>query len=90
MLRSELRRAQPGCQPASPDLHWGGKEKLLYSRSLRILEIGPGGGRRKYERFRPESEMRENTDDEVKCKAEGGRETRVCEYSQRELVVEPG
>lgn len=38
------------------------------------MEIGPGGGRKKDESFKPESKMGENTDDEVKCKAEAGRD----------------
>lgn len=38
------------------------------------MESDPGDGRRKDESFRPESEMGENTGNEVKCKAEAGRD----------------
>lgn len=38
------------------------------------METDPGGGRRKDESFKPESEMGENTGYEVKCKVEAGRD----------------
>lgn len=44
------------------ELSWGhyrvkGKGKLLGRRSPRMVESGPGGGRRKAERFKPAAEM---------------------------------
>lgn len=54
------RGPQPGFQPASPGWHQGGEGKLLGARSLRAVGIGPGGGRRKGERFKPTAEMGEN------------------------------
>jgi len=43
-------------------------------RSLRAVETGSGGGRRKGERFKPAAEMGEDGGAEANCKAEVGRE----------------
>lgn len=58
MLRSELSWGHRLVSSQHPLAGTTGlKGKLLGRRSLRMVESGPGGGRRKAERFKPAAEM---------------------------------